>query len=327
MLKRDFLKGQFSVAHIASGLVTLDDADAHGCGLFVAADLPASLSFLALVASLECYVNHAAECRRVGVGVERQPTGLTLTGCLISVTPRDHLAACRTFTDASGIAELSGLRMTTMNEYLFRIGDENSLCLYFKTIADSPEQAVDRANEAISEESPSSDVFIRSGLPDAAVYLHDEVRVDKSMIVAVVPVERQALDEARRVLEDHGYTYSSEEDEFVRDLSPNFTKPVYSEDGGIYAFFKVDAYFERNIEKYSFRLGAVLYPAGLARFADGDGGLHYGVHFQDKQAFTTADELAMILPLYESKFHGLMQALRKADPVDGLPLVEEADED
>jgi hypothetical protein len=45
----------------------------------------------------------------------------------------------------------------------------------------------------------------------------------------------------------------------------------------------------------------------------------YGVHFQDKQAYTTADELPEILQAYEVKFRKLITVLRDADPVDRLP--------
>jgi hypothetical protein len=207
-----------------------------------------------------------------------------------------------------------------MKEYHFRIGEESGLQMYFKITANSPDEAVAIANEEIAQEDPSAAVSLRLRIHDAYVDLSSDFRVDKSMIIEECPTSREVLMRALRYLKSQDYEYSSEEDILWHDDEPQFTKSIFTDDLGIYAFLEVSARYEVNIQEYSFWVGAVLNPVGPARIADGDGGLNYSVHFRDQQLYTTLDELAVVLAFYESKFLALMTALRQADPLDGLPV-------
>lgn len=212
----------------------------------------------------------------------------------------------------------------TMKEFLFKIGEPSGIEVYLKVTADSADEAVEIANEEIAEESESSHFYFRSRITDAFLNASPEFRVDKSMIVDEQPASRDVLLRAYHFLTERGYEYSGDEDDLWHDKEPQFRKPLWTEDGGgIYGFYLVAAHYEWNIEKYSFRVKAVLYPVGGARIVDGEGGLHYTVNFMDRQLYTTLDELPVMLEFYESKFMALITALRNADPMDGLPFDSE----
>jgi hypothetical protein len=218
-----------------------------------------------------------------------------------------------------------------MKEYLFMIGEPKGLHAYFKVTAESRHEAVKLANEEIAEENEGARAYFRLRIPEVYFDIGKEFRVDEGMIVDESPASRDALLRAYKFLIEQDYQYSGGEDDLWHDKDPQFTKPIYTEDGeGIYAFFKISARFEMNIEEMSFHFGAVLYPVGGARIADGEGKLRYTVEFRDRQLYTKLDELPLMLEFYESKFLALITALRRADPVDGLPLDNsgpEGDED
>lgn len=208
-----------------------------------------------------------------------------------------------------------------MKEYLFRIGEPEGLHAYFKVTANSRDEAVKVTNEEIAEENEGATAYFRQRIPEVYFDINTEFRVDESMIVEEFPASRDVLLRAYKFLIEQEYQYSGDEDDLWHDKDPQFTKPIYTEDGeGIYAFFKVSAHFEMNIQDVSFHFGAILYPVGGARIADGEGKLRYMVEFRDRQLYTKLDELPLMLEFYESKFMALIIALRQADPVDGLPL-------
>jgi len=206
-----------------------------------------------------------------------------------------------------------------MIKYRFQIGDPEGLWAIFHVVASNREQAVELANTALEEPQESSSLFIGSPVREAYACLEPGVKVNDSMIIEEIPFDISELKRVCEWLDTQGFDYQ-DADHLAEDEKPTFTKPMYTEDGeGIYAFIQVRAHWELNIEAYSYRVEAVLYPVGLARKSDGDTKLLYGVHFQDKQAYTTADELPEILQAYEVKFRKLITVLRDADPVDGLP--------
>jgi hypothetical protein len=208
-----------------------------------------------------------------------------------------------------------------MNDYLFRIGEPDGLHLYFNVAANSRSEAVQIANEDIAEERESSHLYFSLRVPDADLVINTDFRVTEEMIVEEAPANREVLFRAHKYLSEQGYEYGGDERDLWHDRDPDFTKAIYTEDGeGIYGLFKVHAYFEHNINNYTFRVEAILYPVGGARIAEGEGKLRYTVDFRDRQLYTTLDELPLILGFYESKFELLINALRQADPLDGLPL-------
>lgn len=206
-----------------------------------------------------------------------------------------------------------------MVKYRFRIGDTDGLWAVFHVVANSRDQAVELANTALEERQEASSLFIGSPVREAYACLEPSVKVDTSMIIEEIPFEISELKRVCEWLDTQGFDYQ-DPDHLAEDEEPIFTKPMYTEDGeGIYAFIQVRAHWDLNIEAYSYRIEAILYPVGLARKVEGDTKLIYGVQFQDKQAYTTADELPEILQAYEVKFRKLITVLRDADPVDGLP--------
>lgn len=206
-----------------------------------------------------------------------------------------------------------------MIKYRFQIGDPKGLWAIFHVVASSREHAVDLANTALEEPQEGSPLFVGSPVREAYSCLEPGLQVDSSMIIEEIPFDISELKRVCEWLDTQGFDYH-DPDDLAEDEEPTFVKPMYTEDGeGIYAFIQVRAHWDLNIEAYSYRIEAILYPVGLARKADGDTRLIYGVHFQDKQAYTTADELPGILQAYEVKFRKLITVLRDADPADGLP--------
>lgn len=209
-----------------------------------------------------------------------------------------------------------------MKKYAFKIENPSTLELYLSIVADTPAEAVIKVNSGIAEiEEDSNDtIYLGFELPPATVVINPKFQVDESNIVNEEDFSDDDLKQAHEFLLSKGYSYGSEPETMLLKDSPSFNKPIFTEDGNyIYALFKVSARFEVAIERYVFRVEAVLYPVGLASLKD-EGTLYYGVHFQDKQAATTIDQLPNALELYEAKFTELIKALRQADPFDGLAL-------
>jgi len=211
-----------------------------------------------------------------------------------------------------------------MKNFRFLIESPAGLELTFLITADSREEAVRIANEALEEDHESDSIFLRSNIHHAHLYVSPDFRVNQSMIVEESEASIDTLKRAMKYLEEQGYEYDGPEEDLWVEENPRFRKLLQTADGGIYGFLVVEAYYEYNINNYSFKTNAFLYPVANARIADGEGGLQYSVQFRDKQLFTTLDELPVILAFYESKYLELIKVLRQADPVDGLPLEEGA---
>jgi hypothetical protein len=211
-----------------------------------------------------------------------------------------------------------------MKNYRFLIEIPTGIELTFLITAHSPQEAVGIANEAFAEDNESDGVYLRSKVHHARLYVGPDFRVDQSMIVEESEASVITLKRAMNYLEGQGYEFDGPEEDLWVEENPRFRKMLQTPDGGIYGFLVVEAYYEHNIDNYSFKTSAFLYPVANARIVDGEGGLHYSVQFRDKQLFTTLDELPVILAFYESKFLELIKVLRQADPVDGLPLEEGA---
>lgn len=212
-----------------------------------------------------------------------------------------------------------------MKKYTFKVEKLSTLDLYLNIVADNPAEAVNKVNSGIAEieEDANDTVYLGLELPPATIVVNPKFQVDESMIVNQEDFSDDDLRRAHEFLTAKGYSYESEPETLLIDDNPSFNKPIFTEDGNyIYALFKVSARFEFNIKRHAFRIEAVLYPVGLASLKD-EGTLYYGVHFQDKQAATTIEQLPNALELYEAKFTELIKALRKADPFDGLPLEDD----
>jgi hypothetical protein len=209
-----------------------------------------------------------------------------------------------------------------MKNYRFLIETPSGLELTFSVSANSPDEAVTIANEAFAEDNQSADVYLRANVHHAQFYVGPQFRVDQSMIVEESEASITTLERAMNYLDQQGYELVGPKEDLWIEERPQFRKMLETPDGGIYGFLFVEAYYEHNINNYSFKIKAALYPIANARIVDGEGGLRYSVLFQDKQLYTTLDELPLILDFYESKFLGLINVLREADPLDGLPLNE-----
>ena len=209
-----------------------------------------------------------------------------------------------------------------MKNYQFLIKAPHGIELTFLVSAQSRDEAVRIANGAFAEDSESAKVFLRCDVHHAQLYVGTDFRVDQSMIVEESESSIDTLKRAKKYLEEQGYELDGPEADLWIEEKPRFRKLLETPNGWIYGFLIVEADYKHNINNYSFKTIAHLYPLANARIVDGEGGLTYTVQFRDKQLFTTLDELPVILAFYESKFLELIKVLRQADPVDGLPLEE-----
>jgi hypothetical protein len=212
-----------------------------------------------------------------------------------------------------------------MQKFTFEINNSPAAQIFFNVVANSPAEAVTIANEALSDasENESESLYIGSGIYDAHLVFKPNVQVDETMIVNQEDVPVEDLTKAFDFLTAKGFSFDEGFERLFEYHNPIFNKPLFTEDGNyIYAILKVSGRFDFNINRFNFHIEAILYPVGLSQLTE-DGTLHYAVHFRDRQAFTTADNLPNTLALYEEKFMELITALRKADPFDGIPLPDD----
>jgi len=205
-----------------------------------------------------------------------------------------------------------------MNNYRFLIKSSH-LNLLFTVIALSSVEAVRTANETLAIPQENQPIYMGLAISHASVTINENYRVDESMILDVTPVDCAVLEKAYDYLIEEGYEYQGGKEALWQDEEPSFMQPLETRDGGIYGFLKVETHYDHNLENWSFRVHAHLYPVAMGRLIDGQGGALYKVHFQDGQLYTTLEELPTILKIYERKFKDLILVLRDADPIDGLP--------
>lgn len=208
-----------------------------------------------------------------------------------------------------------------MKNYRFLIEQPGQFTFTFLVSANSAEEAVKMVNESETESMEGEHLHLSEPFHHAYFVIGDEFKVDASMIVEETSSDHALPTKVVDYLVSQGYDYDlNEVENLLHDEEPGFSKYLETIDGGIYAFLKVTAHYEHNIQDWSFRMKAHLYPLSNARMVEGDGGARYRVDLQDGQLFTTFEELTKILEIYENKFMDLIYILREADPKDGLPL-------
>lgn len=208
-----------------------------------------------------------------------------------------------------------------MKNYRFLIKHSSGVELSFLVAANSREEAVLIANEDFSEPEESRHLHLGSHVQQAYLYLNADFQVDERMIFDESPANQAFLVETvYEYLTQQGYDYSSQKEDLWNDEEPSFTKTIQTINGEIYGFYTVRALYDLNIRDYDFSIRAFIYPLARANIARGEGGIAYAVEFVDKQVYLTFEHLPKALELYEGKFSKLIQSLREADPIDGLPL-------
>ena len=195
-----------------------------------------------------------------------------------------------------------------MNRYIFTITKISETLVQVAVEAETPAEALRRANAALAERHFVLVGTLKFGdrLPPAAYVIRLDGGLDETTPVSEdAPPLADDLWRAYRFLIGAGYTYArakegDTQEVLARDEEPLFTKSVRTANGAaVDARLQVRAHYEDDVVGYGFRIEAILNSTA------GDlkpGAVSFRARFEDNEEFIGDGELPSAIEAYEAKF-------------------------
>lgn len=214
-----------------------------------------------------------------------------------------------------------------MSNFLFRLGDENKPQMQFMVLADSLDQAIQRANAAFEDNFEGEDTYIGEYIHHAHYFTERNegaILVDSSHFVEEVtdlPAFPQLIFD---LLLERGYTEG--DSEYLNrcyDEKLEFSRPLLCAHG-VFGFFNVESHWDYNTNDWSFFIKVTQAMVPIHR--EPEEFQLFNIEFTSGMTQISPKNLVEMLDMYECKFMRFLYQLRETEFKELLPLTEQEEQ-